>query len=257
MKFQHLFAAASLATLSVLPAQADLTLAPAGMKIVWASLSDEFDGFSTYNSKEGVYVTVGVKSDDKSIISFDKDKSKASILYGDQNLGGGFGFWNKTSKDGKTMRIEVSSDKLPQGANKDLKLSGQLIFTTASETNTKISGPRELKKGDKLTFSDDFKCEVSEIGKPKNGKHAMEVSLKWKRDIPELAAIRFYDEAGKLIESKPGGWSSMGGFGRKTVTKSYQLEKASAILKIEVDLWSDHETLTVPLDLTLGMQGGQ
>ncbi|BDS05112.1 hypothetical protein NT6N_01520 [Oceaniferula spumae] len=236
---------------------ADVSIEPSGMKIVWQSLKKDFDGFETYNSSEGVYVTVAVRGGGKNVISFDNKKSKVSIQYGDQDLGGSFGMWNKTSKDGKTMRIEVKSDKLPQGDNAALKLAGSLDLVVASKTDTKTSGPRELKKGDKLTFGDNFSCEVSKIEKPKYGDDELEVSFKWDRDIPELAAVRFYDEAGKLIESKAGGWSSMGGFGKKTVTKSYLLKKKSDILKIEMDLWSDAEALTVPLNLNVGLGAGK
>jgi len=254
----HLFSIiAGLAIVCPVTTQAEVTVAPAGMKVVWESLKEEFDGFSTYNSDEGVYVTLAVKGGEKNIISFDKKKSKVSIKHGDKDLGGSFSFWNKTSKDGKTMRIEVNTDDLPTGELQPLKLTGNLILVTASKTETKTSGPRELKKDDKLSFTDEFNCVVKELAKPKHGDDELEVTFKWTRDIPELAAVRFYDEAGKLIESKAGGWSSMGGFGKKTVTKSYLLKKKSDILKIEVDLWSDIEKLTVPLDLKLGMSAGK
>ena len=48
------------------------------------------------------------------IIAYDKESSKVTVKTGDQYLGGGFKFGEKISKkDGKTMRIEVETEKLP------------------------------------------------------------------------------------------------------------------------------------------------
>ena len=257
MKTQFLSIFAAVTVTCPITALAEVTVEPAGMKVVWKSLKDEFDGFKTYNSAEGVYVTFAVRGGEKSIIQFDKKKSKATIKDGDKDLGGEFGFWNKTSKDGKTMRIEVKTDQLPTGGSGTLKLAGSLVLTMASKTETGTSGPREVKKDDKLTFTDDFSCVVTSIEKPTHGDNELEVTFKWDRDIPELAAVRFYDEAGKLIESKAGSWSSMGGFGKRTVSKSYLLKKKSAILKVEMDLWSDAEKVTIPMDMNVGVNAGK
>lgn len=248
-----------LATSLVLPmtSQADVTVEPAGIKIVWKSLKKEFDGFQTYQSKEGAYVTLAVSGGDKGIIGFDKDKSKLSVSDGTSDLGGEFGMWNKISKDGKFMRVEVSSQKLPAAGSAQLKLTGHLDVMVASKTETKTSEPQEYKKGDKVDMSDDFKFEIDEIGKPKWGSAPLSVTLKWKRKIPELADVRFYDEAGQLIESSVGS-SSQGGFlGSYTVTQSYNLKKKSAILKMEMDLWLDAQKLTVPVDLAIGLGGAK
>lgn len=236
---------------------ADVSVEPVGMKIVWNSLKKEFDGFQTLNSEEGAYVVLGVSAGDKGIISFDKKKSKVSVSDGTSDLDGGFGMWNKISKDGKVMRIEVSTKKLPAAGVTELKLSGSLEVTMASKTETKASEPTKFKKGDKVEITDGFKFEIDAIGKPKWGDDPLEITLKWSRKVPELAAVRFFDEAGKEIESSTGGSSSMG-FGNKyTVTKSYKLKKKSDTLKIEVDLWTDAETVSVPVDLSVGLGGGK
>lgn len=248
-----------LATSVVLPtiSQADVSVEPAGMKIVWKSLKDEFDGFQTYNSSEGTYVTLAVKGGDKGIISFDTKKSKITLSDGTKDLEGKFGMWNKISKDGKTMRVEVSSKNLPSPEATKFSLKGELSMVTASKTETKTSESQEFKKGDKVELTDKFKFEIESIGKPKWGDDPLEVSFKWKRKVPELAAVRFYDAEGNLIESSSGGSSSMGMLGRYTVTKSYKLKKKVDKLKIEMDLWSDAETVTVPVDLTVGAGGAK
>lgn len=253
MKF--LIVLAILATTAAYPAtiQAELSIEPAGMKIIWKSLKDEFDGFQTYNSEQGVYLTLAIKGGAKDFISFDKKKSKIVMSDGSKDLGGEFGMWNKISKDGKTMRIEVSADQVPSVKATKISLKGGLAVMMASKTETKASESREFKKGDKVELSDQFNFEIESIGKPKWGDEPLEVAFKWQRKVPELAAVRFYDAEGTLIESSSGGTSSMGMFGKYSVTKSYKLKKKSAKLKIEVDLWMDAETVTAPVDMTVGL----
>ena len=253
MKF--LIILAILATTVAYPAtiRAELSVEPAGMKIIWKSLKDEFDGFQTYNSEQGVYLTLAVKGGSKGIISFDKEKSKIVMSDGINDLKGEFGIWNKISKDGKTMRIEVSADQVPSTEASKLSLKGGLAMMVASKTETKASESREFNKGDKVELSEGFKFEIESIGKPKWGDDPLEVAFKWQRKVPELAAVRFYDAEGTLIESSSGGSSSMGMLGKYSVTKSYKLKKKAAKLKIEVDLWMDAETVTVPVDLAVGL----
>ncbi len=91
--------------------QAGVKVEPAGMKIVWKSLEEEFDGFKTYNESAGTYVSLALRAGEKGLIAFDKDKSKISISDGTSDLGGEFGMWNKISKSGKVMRVEVGTEK--------------------------------------------------------------------------------------------------------------------------------------------------
>jgi len=257
MNTKHLLILAASSLALPLNAVAEITVKPVGMQIVWSSLKDEFDGHRTYNNKEGVYVAVALNAGGKNIIAFDDKKSKVSILSGDEDLGGKFDSWEKFSKDGKIMRVEAKTEKLPTGDAAALKLSGSMSVVVASKSETKSIEPRALKKGDKLTFGDDFTCEVTKIDKPKYGDDQLEISLKWKQNIPRLAEIRFFDKDGKKIESRKGGWSSFGAFGKRTITQSYLLKKKSDLLKIEMDLWTDAEALVVPIDLGIGFSASK
>ncbi len=234
---------------------AEITVEPAGMKIVWKSMQKEFDGFQTYNSKEGAYISLAVNAGDRGIIGFDQEQSKLTVSDETNDLGGKFGMWNKFSKDGKLMRVEVATEMLPAAATAKLKLTGKLELIVASKTEAKASEPREFKKGDMVELSDNFKFEIDAIGKPEWGDEPLGLTLKWNRKVPELAAVRFYDEAGKLIESSSGGSSRSGFLGKYTVTKSYKLKKNSKVLKIEMDLWMDAEKVSVPVDVQVGLGG--
>lgn len=237
--------------------RADVAVEPAGMKIVWKSLKKEFDGFQTYNTSEGVYVTLAVRGGDKGIIKFDKDKSKVSVSDGTSDLEGKFGMWNKISKDGKAMRVEVQTEKLPAVTAATLKLDGKLEVMVASKTETRATEAQEFKKGDKVELKDGFKFKITKIGKPKWGDDPLSVTLEWKRKVPELAAVRFFDAGGKEIKSSAGGSSWGGLMGNYTVAKTYNLKSKADVLKIEMDLWVDVETITVPVNLVVGPGGAR
>lgn len=240
-------------------AQAEVTFEPAGIQVVWKSMEKEFDGFKTYNSSEGVNLTLVAKAKDKKFIGFLKDGSKASFHDGGADLGGKFGFFDKISKDGTAMKIEVKSEKLPAAGAASVQVKGGIDVMMASKSETQTIDSRELKKGDKLELNENFKFTVDSIGKPKWGDNPLEVTFKWKRKIPgkvdELRAVRFYDGEGKLIESSRGG-NSWGGFaGSYSTTITYSLKKKSKVIKIEMDLWTDAEKVTVPLDMSLKLGG--
>ncbi len=239
------------------PIQAEIKVEPAGMKIVWKSLKEEFGGFKTYNASAGTYVSLALRAGEKGLIAFDKDKSKISISDGTSDLGGKFGTWERISKSAKVMRVEVNADKLPGAGAHSLELTGSISVMVASKTETQASEARAFKKGDEVKLTDAFQFKIGKIGKPKWGDDPLSVSLKWGRKIPELAAVRFYDGEGKEIKSKPDG-SSWGTFiGKYTVTKSYSLKRKSDVIKIEMDLWTDVETINVPVKLKMGYYGGQ
>ncbi len=108
-----------------------------------------------------------------------------------------------------------------------------------------------------MKLTDAFQFEIEKIGKPKWGDEPLSVSLKWNRKVPELAAVRFYDGEGKEIKSEPGGSSWWRVMGKYIVTKSYSLKRKSDVIKIEMDLWTDAETINVPVKLKMGFYGGQ
>lgn len=241
------------------PSLAQVSVEPAGMQIVWKSLKKEFNGFKTYNSSEGVNLTIAVTATDKTFIGFSKNDSKVSFKDGEKDLGGEFGFRDKISKDGKVMKLDMSSKDLPSKEATSIKVTGSLDVVLASKTKTEALGPREFKKGDDLEFGDGFKCSIDSIGKPKWGKDPLEVVFKWKRKkmgkIPELKAVRFYSEDGKLIESKRGSSMRSGFGGSYTTTIGYNLKKEAKVFKIEMELWTDFESVTVPIDMALGVGG--
>lgn len=233
--------------------RAEIEVKPAGMRVVWHSFGKEFDGFKTYNADAGISATLVLLSDDKNIIAFDKDGSKIQLLDKDMELGADFGFWNKTSKDGKAIRIEVDASKLPASGASEVRLKGDLKLVLASEKKTHASQVQAFKKGDKLELAKGFKFTVGKLGKPKWGDAELEVTLSWRRTVPELAEVRFYDADGKLIKSSPNGGSSSNFAGIVNINKDYSLDRKVDSFRIEIDLWEDAEKVVLPVDLKLSI----
>jgi hypothetical protein len=113
----------------------------------------------------------------------------------------------------------------------------------------------DAKKGSKIDLVENLVFEVSEAGKPDWGDDPLSVTLSIKRDIPEVAAFRFYDGEGKQIESSDSG-SSRGGFlGNISVSKTFSLKQKADKISVEVDLWTDLEEVAVPFDVKVGVGG--
>jgi len=225
---------------SPLTSLAEITVKPAGMKVVWNSLGDEFKGFQTYSSKEGVYLSFGVTTSEKNIIAFDAKKSDITVKAGGKDLDGSFEPWERISEDGKTMRVELVSKKLPTDSVNKFQLTGSINVILASKFETKSTEVKVLKKGDKFSLGDNFELEIE---------------LKWDRDIPELAKIKFYDEAGKEVEFRKGASSRFGSLGKVVISRSYRFKKKPGKLKVEMDLWSDLESVSVPMNMNVGLAG--
>lgn len=216
-------------------------------------MKEEFDGFKVYNEDRGIYVMAGVSVGDKKIISFDSDASHAVLSDGKNENKVEFGSWPKISKNRKWLKVEAKSEFLPAKGATELHLKGELHALVASKTATKSSAQKEFVKGDLINISDEFKPEISTL---KESGQGMEMELKWKKKIPELAAVRFYDKDGKEIEADTNGGSSSTFGKRVRVSKSWRLKRKVKVHKLEFDLWQDAKNMTVPLDLKFGLSNG-
>ena len=251
MTMKHLFASGITILTCSVTTLADVSVKPAGMRIVWDSPSEE-PNFDTYHSNEGVNLCFSLNSDGEKIIGYRVGDSDVTVKVGGQNLGVKFQSWEKISKDGKSMKLEVATDKLPERKAGKFKVSGSIKVLLASKKETKSTEVKAFKEGDKVTFGDDFAFKIIGLSKPTFGDYELDVVLVWKHDISALAEVRFYDEDGKLIESRQGGG---GGHGEPVVVRSYSLKKKPEAFKIEMDLWEDIEMVTVPLKMNLGLSG--
>lgn len=240
----------------LLVAQAEeATVRPSGVQVVWEDPKDEFGGFSLFNAMKPVSLALLVDAGDAALIEMDEDASKLISLKDDKgtDLKGEIWSFPKISEDGKLARVQVQGEKSPAKGARSIQASGKLVFHSASETETKKGELGKVAKGEKVVIGDDLKFEIKSAGKPQWGDEPFEVELEIKRDIPEVAAFRFYDKDGKEIESSEGANSRMGFLGKVTLSKSFRLEKKVEELRVEVDVWADLKTVEVPFEVEVGV----
>jgi len=248
MTMKHLFASGITILTCSVTTFADISVKPAEMRIIWDSLGNEF-----YAANEGVRFSFYLNSDGKNLIWHRKADSDITVKAGGRDLGGKFKFFGRINKDGKTMRLEVETEKLPERRASKFKLSGNVEVLLASKKVTKSTEMKAFKKGDKVTLGDGFAFEIRGFRKPEWKDEALDINLEWKQDISVLAEVRFYDAEGKLIESREGGGTT----GESSATRHYLLKKKPEVFKIEMDLWEDIETVTVPLKMNLSLSGAE
>lgn len=215
-----------------------------------------------FNWSKGTKVALLLKSQGKAIVALDEDGSKISVFGDDQGTdftkmkgkfgreGVGFGF-PRVSEDGKALLAEVATSGIPKKGSKVVVLKGELLVSVASKSALKKSEVVELKKGAELTVGK-YTFKVEKVGKPDWGDAALAISLKSPVDHKEFKGIVFYDAEGKEIESEQAGSGSMGMFGKRTYTVSFNFMKKIDKIIMGVEQWTDLEVIKVPIDLKVG-----
>ena len=237
-----------------------VSVRPAGVTLVWERGDKEaFEHMMVLNAQSPVTVALYVSSKGKKIVSFDRDKSKVTSLTDDQatKMKGEIGHFPRIAKDGSAAFIELRGDVPISSKAGSLLAKGELKVAVASKTSAKRSKVVPAAKGSKLELAEDLVFEISEAGKPSWGDDPFSVSLKIKRDIPEVAKVRFFDAEGQEIEASSAGSSRSGFLGRVTLTRDYNLKRKVDKLSVEMDLWTDLAELTVPFDVKLGVGGAK
>jgi len=235
------------------------TLEPVKFETTWNDLKEEMDGFSIggfdttsiilYLNGESAPI-VAYNSSDFIIDTCEDDKGK--------QLNFEASTFPRYSKNKKHMQFNLNSKETLPKDSSAIILKGSLTYTTAHKTKTiktkavKLSTGSEIKIGENLDFS------ISKTEKPSWGDEKWQITFKWGKDIPEIAAVRFYDASGKLINHKESGSSSTSRNGKKTsVSRSYKFKEIIKSGIVEIDVWQDMEKKTIKLDSKIGLGGIQ
>lgn len=245
------------ALLSSVPSPAEPEVRVAGLQVVWEDDREAFDGFSLFNGQQALVLGLLVDGGGAGLIEFDDENSRLTALRDDfgTKLDGKIGSFPKISEDGKLLRLVIESEKLPKPGASQLQAKGELAVLSASETETLKCGPVKLEEDAKLDFGDQLDFRVVKVGKPDWGDAAWQVELEIKRDIAEMAVLRFYDGDGKEIESDRVSTGRMGFMGQVSVTLGYTLAREVAEVRVELDRWTDLEKLSVPFEVSVGIGG--
>lgn len=233
----------------------DVTVKPAGMQVVWHDGAEHFDGFKTFNSKPGIKLALLLETDGNPFVGLDQNKSKVTVngvkadcwFFGSNGL----------SKDLKHLKLDVSAEgaKVKDGK---VEAKGELVVSTASGKGEVSTEMIEWKKGATVEFPKEAGLptfKVEKIGKPDWGDEKWQVTLKCNKDFEKFVSAKFVDEDGNEHKATRGGWSSMGFFGKKTVTVSYKAPVTLSKAKMVIEVWKDVQKVKVPINLSVGGDG--
>jgi hypothetical protein len=135
-----------------------------------------------------------------------------------------------------------------------LTVTGTMVFHAATKKQDFAAENVALKAGSAIKAGA-VPFTITKVGKPEWGGEgdAFAVTLEAKQDVSAIAAIEFFDAAGKKIESKRGSTSTMSFGDSVTVTWEYNLKAKADAAKIVISYWMDMQKLTVPVELTVGL----
>jgi hypothetical protein len=238
---------------------ADPSVRPSALQVVWEDDKEAFDGFGVLNTMNPVELALLLDAGGRKLIEVDDRGSKVTDFKDDKgtDLDGEFGPFPKVSEDKSMARFSVRGGKPPVAGAGAVSAKGVVKIRTGSKVETKTSKVVEAKKGATVAVSDTLEFEVTKTGKPDWGDEPFMVEFEIKRDIPEVAAVRFYDADGKEVESSSGGGGRMSFLNRVTVSKEYKLARKLDAFRVETDLWTDMEETEVPFDVTVAVGGAK
>lgn len=232
-----------------------VSVSPAGVQMVWDDGGEHFGNFKTFNTKKGIKLALFLKNDKASFVKLDQNKSAVKVC-GEKGRCSFFGS-SSISEDGKMLKLEVGADGAKPVDGK-IVVKGELVVISATGKGEVSTEMVEWKKGGSVQFPKDsglptFKIET--MGKPKWGDEKWEVTLKCSEDYEQFVSVKFIDEKGVEHKAKRGSWSSMGFFGKKTVTVSYKAPEVLTKAKMVVEYWKGTQEEKVPVNLVLGLDG--
>ena len=255
--------------LAVGVASAQVEVSVAGIRVVAKGYRSEQedqkfkgDEVRAFNSFAGTSVGLLITSKEKVIVGMDEDRSKITVFGDSQGtdfteakgrLGRGgveFGFSHQ-SNDKMALMTEVESAGLPAKGAKEIILKGELMVSVASKSALMKSKLVDAKKGDKVVVGG-HSFEIDELGKPDWGKDPLAITLKSSVNHKDFRAFKFFDAEGKEIESKRAGSTSMGFFGKRTYTVTFNLKRKVDQIVLGLDRWTDLEKVQVPFDVKIG-----
>ena len=252
---------------TTLVAQTGLTVKPSGVRVISETVGEGFKGLTPFNTQDkGAALALLIKSGGPSIIKIDTGASKlvafaddkgASLLTEGKRFNqDGIGHFARISEDGKAALVEITGRGLPTAGATKLNAEGTLVVQTASKKSVVKSASFELKKGSQVTVGD-IVITVNKVGKPSFGDDKLEVEIQTgNKALETVAEVKFLTAAGKVIESRGSGSSSMG-FGKKfTYGRSFNLKQAvSGQVVLQFEIWTDIAEKKVPFSVSAGIGG--
>ncbi len=244
-----------------LPSFAEVTVKVAGIQVIRETYGKSEYGaeLSPLSGQVGSEIGLLILSEKGGIIGLDERKSSLSVFSDDQggNLQpekkffGPFSF-PKASQDGKALSVGIKTDKTPKAGAQKMKVKGELMVKIGTEKKTHQGEVFDLSKESEQNVGG-LKIKVSKLEKANFGNAGFEFEIKSKGDLSQIASIQFSDAQGKKIETDKNGSSSFGDGKMTQWTRSYRLKKKEEKVRLEIELWDNLKTVSVPLDLEFGI----
>jgi hypothetical protein len=194
----------------------------------------------------------------KSIVGFDESASKIAVFADDKGtdlLKAGkemtermrFGF-PRVSEDGRSALFEVRSGGVPAAGSASLKVKLTAALKVASQKKTDRAAGAALKAGSEIKAGP----APLKIEKVKPEGAGISVSFKTDEKFDNVIAIRFFKD-GKEIKSRRTGTMTMAIGKARSVTVEYDVEQNIPAADVEVEYWTDLQTIETPVDVQAGL----
>jgi hypothetical protein len=202
----------------------------------------------------GTRLSVIVTQPGKALLGIDASASKLERFTDDKNTDlnkTDFGGWvdafgARTSADRSSIGFQVRSKVVPAAGASKLRLKGTLAL--------RVGGGEKMAEEKNVTLKADAKVKVGPV-ELSLSKNAFGDGTPLEVTYPNrvLKKIEFLDKDGKALQSSTQGGMSVGDGAKTIYTDNYSLKGKAEQLTVRVTYFGKVETVTVPLDLEVGL----
>lgn len=228
----------------------------AGILTVFDDGSEKFDGFKTFNTNQGHQVALIIDGGGRWIVGLDQKKASLKIggvVAQSRFFGGRFAF----SDDQRSMRLEYDTRKHGKlSADGTLGVVGSIPIVLATGKEEVRSVAFSAENGVEVKFPNEKAAglpvmKVKSADKPGSDDDGFEIEFSTNRMMDDFAGVVFYDEEGRLLESRSSGssWMAFGKQGRGEVSFTLKGTPKKVILALEQ--WTGREELELKVDFAV------
>lgn len=225
----------------------------AGLRIVGPGYGRNASELRAFHQQSGITLVLVVKApENKRIVEVDDNKCAMLEFTDDQdqNLldGVDWGGFPKMSEDGGLAMIEVSSKVKPSQNASRIHAKGSVFMRVASALRSEEIESLKLAAGTKANIGQ----EVMEVMKVETDDDGTTLVVQIKRKVrDDMKEIRFYTMDGNGIEIWSTGSFTFGNASQ--VEYSLDIKPAPEAIRVEIDMWTELENITLPFELDGGV----
>lgn len=260
LKFASLVLSVSLASLmfsDAAEAFQDAEISVAGLSIAKEDPDSEYGGSMVPGVQSGTTIYVQAKLPSQTVIKIKriedkeieiKDSTGKSLA----DSGSDFGFMADISKDGKTIRLPITSSEIPAEGATTIEVKGSVMLDCGEDSKTEEIDV-EIASGQKLKIAGiDF--EVTEVDDSFMEEDSQMFELQSKKSPSQIQEIKAVMASGKTVDLDPAGSSEFGFGGDMTYGRGFNVPgKAADIKKLKVTYFQSVKEVELPFEFKLGL----